>query len=81
MLDHDIKELNERMTDKDDHVIIAIRGSYVQQFAEDNCGRKLTEAELEELSWLALEEDWYLGVWLDEVIRQIIKEAKLKKKK
>lgn len=80
MLDKDLKKFNEQMADKDDHIIISIPRGYIQQFAEDNCGRKLTEAELEDLSWLVWEEDWYLWQWLNESISQIIKEAKQNKK-
>lgn len=72
MLDKDVKELNEQTADKNDHIIIAVRRLYIQEFAEANCGRELTEAELEELTWMVWEESWHLDEWLDEAIRQII---------
>ena len=72
MLDKDVKELNEQMADKEDHIIIAVRRLYIQEFAEANCGRELTEAELEELNLLAWEEFWYLDEWLYEAISKII---------
>ena len=81
MLDDDLKKFNEQMTDKDDHIIIPIPKGYIQQLSEDNYGRRLTEAELEELSWLVWENDWYLWEWLDEAIRQIIPEKEISKYK
>lgn len=80
MLEGNLKKFNEQIADKDDHIIISIPRGYIQQFAEDNCGRKLTEAELEDLSWLVWEEDWYLWQWLNESISQIIKESESKNK-
>lgn len=41
----------------DEEVIIPIRRGFIQQFAEDNYGRKLTEEELEEISWAIFEDD------------------------
>jgi len=79
MLDDDLKKFNEQIADKDEHIIIAIPRGYIQQFAEDNCGRKLTDAELEELSWLAWEESWHLDEWLDEAISQILPEEEIVK--
>lgn len=79
MTDDDLKKFNEQMADKDDNIIIAISKGYIQQLAEDNYGRKLTEAELEELSWLVWEEDWYLWQWLDEAISKIIPAEEMKK--
>lgn len=72
MLDHDVKKLNEQTANKDDHIIIAVRRLYIQEFVEANYGRELTEAELEELTWLVWENDWELMQWLDDAISQII---------
>ncbi len=79
MLDKDLKKLNEQTTDKNDHIIIAVRRLYIQEFAESNYGRELTEAELEELTWLVWEESWCLDEWLDEAISQIIPEKEIAK--
>jgi succinate dehydrogenase flavin-adding protein (antitoxin of CptAB toxin-antitoxin module) len=81
MLDKDIEKLNSETTNKDDHIIIGIRRLYIQEFVEANYGRKLTESELEELSWLVWENDWDLMQWLDEAIGQIVEEAKPEKQK
>ena len=79
MLDDDLKKFNEQMADKDDHIIIPVPRGYIQQFVEDNCGRELTEAELEELSWLVWEESWYLDEWLDKAINQIVPKEEIAK--
>lgn len=79
MLDKDVENLNQHTANKDDHIIIAVRRLYIQEFVESNYGRELTEAELEELTWLVWENDWELMQWLDEAIRQIIKETKPEK--
>lgn len=80
MLDKDIEKLNSQTVNKDDHIIIAIRKLYIQEFAEDNYGRKLTEAELEELSWLVWEGgEQYIWDWLNEAISQIIPEEEIAK--
>lgn len=81
MLDKDIKELNEQMTDKNEQVIIAVRRLYIQEFAEANYGRELTEAELEELTWLVWENDWELMQWLDDAIGEIMKDSEPKNKR
>lgn len=82
MLDDDLKKFNEQMADKDEEIIIPITKGYIQQFVEDNYGRKLTESELEELSWSVWEEEnCYLWDWLDEAIRQIIPEKEISKYK
>jgi len=82
MLDDNLKKFNAQLKDKDEQIIIPIVRGFIQPFVEDNYGRKLTEAELEELSWLVWENGTqYVWDWLDEAVSQIIKEAKLKKKK
>jgi len=78
MLDKDIKKMNEQTTNKDDYIIIAVRRLYIQEFAEANYGRPLTEAELEELTWMAWETSWKLDEWLDEAIREIMKGSESK---
>ena len=77
MLDWDVKKLNELLEDKDEHIIVAIRRLYIQEFAEANYGRELTEAELEELTWMVWKESWKLDEWLDEAIRQIVPEEEI----
>lgn len=78
MLDHDVKKLNEQATNKDGHIIIAVRRLYIQEFAEASFGRELTEAELEELTWMVWETSWKLDEWLDEAIREIMKDSEPK---
>ena len=78
MLDKDVEKLNQHMANKDDHIIIAIRRLYIQEFVEANYGRELTETELEELTWLVWENDWELMQWLDEAIREIMKDSEPK---
>lgn len=78
MLDKDIEKLNSQTVNKDDHIIIAIRRLYIQEFVEANYGRELTEAELEELTWFVWENDWELMQWLDEAIREIMKDSESK---
>lgn len=82
MFDDNLKKFNEQLKDKDEQIIIPIVRGFIQPFVEDNYGRRLTEAELEELSWLVWEDgEQHIWNWLDEAISQIIEETKLKKKK
>ncbi|GEM_PF-5254298 len=79
MFDENLKKLNKQIKDKNDQIIIFITRGYIQEFVESNYGRKLTDAELEELSWLVWEEgDYELMCWLDTTINQIIKESESK---
>lgn len=79
MFDDNLKKLNEQIKDKNDQIIIFITRGYIQEFVESNYGRKLTDTELEELSWLVWEEgDYELMCWLDTAINQIIKESESK---
>jgi len=73
MLDKDVEELNQQMANEDEHILIPIRRLYIQEFAEANYGRGLTETELEKLTWMAWETSWKLDEWLDEAIREIMK--------
>lgn len=76
MLDDALKKFNELMKNKDDQIVIFITRGYIQEFVEANYGRKLTEAELEDLSWSAWEEgDHDLMCWIDQAMSQIIKES------
>ena len=82
MFDDNLKKFNEQLKDKDEQIIIPIVRGFIQPFVEDNYGRKLTEAELKELSWLVWEDgEQYIWDWLDEAISQIIEKAKQTKKK
>lgn len=77
-----LEKFNKQIANKDERIIIPITGGFIQEFVKDNYDRKLTEQELEELSWLVWEEGIYdLWVWIDAAISKIIEEAKLNKKK
>lgn len=58
------KQLSLGMKAPEDKVIIEITEDFIQQFAEDNCDRKLTPAELEELSWVVWEQEQDLLDWI-----------------
>lgn len=76
------EKFNKQIPDKDDHIIIAIHRGYIQEFVEANYGRKLTESELDELSWLVWDEgDYDLMCWIDAAVREIIKDTKPNKEK
>lgn len=80
MLDDILKKFNEQLKDKNEQIIIPIVRGYIQEFVESNYDRKLTEAELEKLSWLVWEGgEQYIWDWLDNAIREIINDAELKK--
>lgn len=82
MQDDDLDNFNKQMANKDEQIIILITRGYIQEFVEANYDRKLTEQELKELRWLVWDEgDYDLMCWIDAAVRQIIKKAKLKKKK
>lgn len=80
MFDEDLKKFNSQIKNKGEQIIILITRGYIQEFVEANYGRELTDAELEELSWLVWEEgDYDLMCWLDASINQIIKKSESKK--
>ena len=79
MFDKNLKKFNERLKDKNEQIIIPIVRGYIQEFVESNYGRKLTEFELEELSWLVWEDgEQYIWDWLDEAVRKIIRDSESK---
>lgn len=63
----------KKTTNNNDQTIIGISRVYIQDFVESNYGRKLTEPELEELSWFVWDGgDDYLLYWIGEAVDQII---------
>jgi len=79
MLDDVLKKFNEQIKDKDNQIIIIITRGYIQEFVEANYGRKLTKAELEDLSWSVWEDgDYDLMCWIDQAIIQIIRKSESK---
>lgn len=67
---------NKQKKNKDEQVIIEIPRIYIQDFIEANYGRKLTESELKELSWLVWDDsDEYLLYWISAAVDQILMPA------
>jgi len=80
MLDDILKKFNRQLKDKDEQIIIPIVRGYIQEFVESNYDRRLTEMELEKLSWLVWEVgEQHIWDWLDNAVREIIKDSGLKK--
>lgn len=71
------KKINKQIVNKDENIVIAIPRGYIQEFVEANYGRRLTEVELEKLSWSVWDEgDENLLYWIGVAVDQIIKTAK-----
>ena len=79
MFDEALKKFNQQLKDRNEQIIIPIVRGYIQEFVESNYGRKLTEFELEELSWLVWEDgEQYIWNWLDEAVKKIIRDSESK---
>jgi len=73
---------NNKTSNKNECIVIGIPKGYIQDFVEANYGRRLTESELKELSWLVWD-DWDSDLlnWIGAAVDQIIKPNKVNKYK